>query len=268
MAQLSVKDTVTGVAALITDQAARDALWNQLVETGAKVISGDWYTAGQLTGELAGLIIPGAAAAKAARAAGMAGKAGELATGLAKPGKYLPGVKPLGAPGTLTKTVEEVQALKHDLIDATRAKNLPGYDPTGGLGWDNFLEKYLNGFDDEGLPRWNWPDDPPHTNGFLDGISKPADLVPGDTLERITFRDNDGNLVDGKFAAPPGTPFEKLSLPPDRLGANTTTVRYEILKPLPDNVRMGEIAPGRGTQYHFPEGIQEFVEQGYVKEIR
>lgn len=273
MAQFSVKDTAVGVSALITDQAARDALWNQLTATGAKVVSGDWYAAGQIVGEAAALIVPGAVVAKAGRAAGLIGKAGELVEGLAKPVKYLPEVKPLGAPGTVTKTVDEVQALKDDLIDATRAKNLPRYDPTGGLGWDSFLEKHLNGFDDEGLPRWNWPDDPPHTNGFMDGVSNPADLVPGDKLERIAFLNRRGKLVDGDFAAPPGTPFEKLSLPPDRLGDNATTVRYEIVKPLPDNVRMGEIAPGfeqpgRGTQYHFPEGIKKLVKRGYVKEIR
>jgi len=271
-AQFSVKDTAAGVSALITDQAARDALWNQLVETGAKVASGDWYTAGQIVGEAAALIIPGAVAAKAGRAAGFVSKAGELADGLGKSGKYLPGVKPLGAPGTVTRTADEVQALKNELIDATRAKSLPGYDPTGGLGWDRFMDKYLDGFDTEGLPRWNWPDNPPHTNGFLDGVSKPADLAPGDTLERIAFRDNDGKLVDGRFAAPPGTPFEKLSLPPDRLGNKMTTVRYEILKPLPDNVRMGAIAPGfeqggLGTQYHFPDGVNKLAKQGYLKEI-
>ncbi|WP_235493350.1 glycohydrolase toxin TNT-related protein [Leifsonia sp. Leaf336] len=272
LAQLSVKDTAVGVSALITDQAARDALWNQLIETGAKVISGDWYRGGQIVGELAGLIIPGAVVAKAARAAGLAGKAGELANGLAQPGKYLPGVKPLGAPGTVSRKADEVQALKSELMDATRAKNFPGYDPTGGLGWDGFLEKYLKGFDGEGRPRWNWPDAPPHTDGFVNGVSKPADLVPGDVLERITFRDNDGNLVDGDFAAPPETSFEKLSLPPDRLGDNATTVRYEIVKPVPDNVRMGDIAPGfeqpgLGTQYHFPDGVQELIDQGYVREV-
>ena len=272
MAQLSVKDTAAGVSALITDQAARDALWDQLTETGAKVLSGDWYTGGQIVGELAGLIIPGAAAAKAARAAGVGGRAGELANGLARPGEYLPGVKPHGAPGTVSRTADEVQALKSELIDATRAKNPPGYDPTGGLGWDRFLEKYLIGFDSEGLPRWKWPDNPPHTHGFVDGISKPADLVPGDILERITFRDNEGKLVDGRFAAPPGTSFEKLSLPPDRLGDNATTVRYEILKSVPGNVRMGNVAPGfeqsgMGTQYHLPDGIQKLVKRGYLREI-
>jgi hypothetical protein len=181
-------------------------------------------------------------------------------------------VKPLGAPGTVSRTADEVQALKSELIDATRAQNPPGYDPTGGLGWDRFLEKHLNGFDSEGRPRWSWPANPPHTHGFVDGISQPADLVPGDILERITFRDKDGNLVDGDFAAPPGTSFEKLSLPPDRLGNKATTVRYEIVRSVPDNVRMGDIAPGfeqpgLGTQYHFPEGIRELIDQGYMREI-
>lgn len=273
MAQFSVKDTVAGVSALITDQAVRDALWNQLVDTGAKVVSGDWYTGGQIVGEAAALIIPSAAFAKAGRAAGMVGKAGELAKGLSQPGRHLPDVGPVRVPGAVSRTVVEVQALKNELIDATRAKNLPGYDPTGGLGWDRFLEKYLNGFDSEGRPRWNWPDDPPHTNGFTNGVSKPADLVPGDKLERITFRNEAGRPIDGDFAAPPGTTFDQLSLPPDRLADNTTVVRYEVIKPLPDNVRMGEIAPGfeqpgHGTQYRFPGGIQKLVGQGYLKEIR
>ncbi|WP_170857508.1 MULTISPECIES: TNT domain-containing protein [unclassified Leifsonia] len=63
------------------------------------------------------------------------------------------------------------------------------------------------------------------------------------------------------------------TLPPDRLGGNTIVKRYEILKPLPNSVRMGEIAPGfgqpgGGVQYHFPGGIKELVKQGYLKEIQ
>ncbi|MGH1525867.1 TNT domain-containing protein [Leifsonia sp. L25] len=106
----------------------------------------------------------------------------------------------------------------------------------------------------------------------MNGMSKPADLAPGDTLERITFRESSGLPADGDFAAPPGTAFDKLSLPPDRLGGNAMVVRYEILKPLPENVRTGQIAPGfeqpgLGTQYHFPDGIQELVDGKYLKEI-
>lgn len=180
-------------------------------------------------------------------------------------------MKNVESPGSISG-IEMAQDLKKSLIDATRGKDIPGYDPTGGLGWDRFMETYCKGFDGEGHARWSWPDDPPHTNGFTNGISKPADLVPGDKLERITFLDDDGRVVDGDFAAPPGTPFGKLSLPPDRLGDNTTVVRYEIIKPMPDDVRMGDIAPGfeqpgHGTQYHFPDGIKTLVRRGYLKEI-
>ncbi|SEI17751.1 MULTISPECIES: glycohydrolase toxin TNT-related protein [unclassified Leifsonia] len=256
--QLNVHEAGMALTVLVTDPRALAELWNQITTTVGQVAGFN----PSVIGQLAGALLPGAAALKAARAAGLVGEAGELA-GVGKPIKTLP--VPVPSPN-------ELQDLKSALIDATRGKQLPGYDPTGGLGWDRFLDTYLNGFDDKGRPQWNWPDDPPHTNGFTNGISKPSDLVPGDTLERITFKGKDGEPVDGSFAAPPGTAFDQLSLPPDRLGGNTTVVRYEILKPLPDNVRMGEIAPGfgqpgLGTQYHFPVGIQKLIEQGYLKEI-
>ena len=258
--QLNVHEAGMGVTALFTDPRARAQAWDQLTTTVGQVAAFN----PSVMGELAGALLPGAAALKAARAAGVVGKAGELAGDLGKTVK---------APAAPNLSFDKAQDLKKALISATRSKGLPGYDPTGGLGWDRFLDKYSNGFDAEGRPKWNWPDDPPHKNGFNNGISTPSDLVPGDTLERITFKDENGEIVDGDFAAPPGTPFEKLSLPPDRLGSNTTVVRYEILKPLPNDVRMGEIAkgfeqPGLGTQYHFPGGIQELVDLGYLKEIR
>ncbi|MFF9564972.1 TNT domain-containing protein [Leifsonia sp. NPDC014704] len=86
-----------------------------------------------------------------------------------------------------------------------------------------------------------WPDDPPHANGFANEITNP-----------------------------PGTPFERLSLPPDRLGGNTTVVRYEVLKPLPVDVRLSEIAPGferrgGGTHYQFRGGIRKYLDLGYLK---
>lgn len=106
----------------------------------------------------------------------------------------------------------------------------------------------------------------------MNGISKPADLARGETLERITFCDEHGAHVNGHFAAPPGTAFGKLSLPPDRLGRNAMVVRREILRPLPENVRTGQIAPGfeqpgLGGKYQFPDGIRKVVDQGYLKEI-
>ncbi|KJQ55989.1 hypothetical protein RS85_00193 [Microbacterium sp. SA39] len=147
-----------------------------------------------------------------------------------------------------------------------------GYDPTGGLGWDRFLDEYFEGFTSNGNPKWHWPDDPPHTNGFTHGLSSPADLATGDIVERITFTGPDGPL-DGRFAAPPGTPFGDLALPPDRLSDSTVTQRFEVLRPLPENIRMGEIAPGfgqrgHGTQYYFPDMIGPLIDAGYLREIR
>ncbi|WP_396653008.1 glycohydrolase toxin TNT-related protein [Microbacterium resistens] len=64
--------------------------------------------------------------------------------------------------------------------------------------------------------------------------------------------------LGGNFAAPPGTPFDQLSLPPDRLSANTIKLNYRILHTLPDDVQMGEIAPG----------FEQLVELGYLEEIK
>ena len=50
------------------------------------------------------------------------------------------------------------------------------------------IAEHLAKFDD-GATRF--------TNGFMNGISKPADLTPGDTLERITFRNAAGKPVNG-----------------------------------------------------------------------
>lgn len=97
--------------------------------------------------------------------------------------------------------------------------------------------------------------------------------MSGYAIERITFLNKDGLPLDGNFAAPPGTPFDQLSLPPDRLSINTTKLNYRVLRPLPDDVQMGEIAPGfeqrcGGTQYHFPGGLERLVELGYLEEIK
>ncbi|MFC5337043.1 TNT domain-containing protein [Leucobacter denitrificans] len=166
----------------------------------------------------------------------------------------------------------QVQDLKNTLEDAVRAKNLPDYDPTGGLGWEQFMDRYFRGFDTDGRAEWNWPEYPPHKNGFKNGESTPTDLKPGDTIERITFLDEDGFPKDGRFAAPKDTPFEKLSLPPDRLTDETITVRYQVLKDLPDFIRKGIIAqgfgqPGHGVQHYFPDGLEKLTQLGYLKEI-
>lgn len=108
---------------------------------------------------------------------------------------------------------------------------------------------------------------------FTDGLSKPADLVSDDVIERITFLNKDRLPLDGNFAAPPGTPFDQLSLPPDRLNGSTIRLNYRVLRPLPDGVQMGEIAPGfeqrgGGTQYYFPGGLERLVKLGYIEEIK
>lgn len=271
MAQLNVHAIGAGVTALVTDAAAREALWQQVAGFVDQIANGDKFAIGHVVGEAASLFIPGAAVARFSRGGGVLTKASGGVNGLVKQPQLPAPVKPPKVPAPVPGSVGQVEALKDALTEATRAKDIPGYDPTGGLGWDRFLEKHLNGFDSKGRPAWKWPDAPPHTSGFMNGISKPADLAPGDTLERITFLDKGGLPVDGDFAAPPGTAFDKLSLPPDRLGGNTMVVKYEVIKQLPENVRMGQIAPGfeqpgLGTQFHFPGGIQK-LDPEYLKVI-
>ncbi|WP_431218257.1 T7SS effector LXG polymorphic toxin [Leifsonia xyli] len=77
--QLSVKDAAVGVSVLVTDQAARDALWDQLAATGAQIAAGNWYVAGQTTAEVAALVIPGIGAVRAIRAATVGKSAAEAA---------------------------------------------------------------------------------------------------------------------------------------------------------------------------------------------
>jgi hypothetical protein len=166
----------------------------------------------------------------------------------------------------------QVQDFVRTMDDGVKQYGPVGYDPTGGLGWERFLDQYLKGFDERGRPEWVWPKDPPNTNGFTDGVSRPVDLASGDTIERITFLNEKGQAIDGSFAAPSGTPFDRLSIPPDRLGGNAVTVRYEVLKPLPDGVRMGDVAPGfeqpgHGTQYYFPDKIKKLIKDGYLRVI-
>ena len=74
-----------------------------------------------------------------------------------------------------------------DDLKAAGANGPPGYDPTGGLGWQRFMDDFYRGVDSDGNATWNWPANPPHVNGFLDGKSAPNTLQPGDTIDRITF---------------------------------------------------------------------------------
>ena len=145
----------------------------------------------------------------------------------------------------------------------------PGYDPTGGLGWDKFLDEYLLGFRDNpsgldnDIPIWKWPDEYP--NGFDARGGTPTSLVPGDTIDRIA----PPNSTVGDYAAPPGTSFPEKGLPPDRLDPSWNTTEYEIRKPLPSDVLEGKTEtafgqPGGGIQYYFPKGVQWYVDNGYL----
>ncbi|MFB9618093.1 TNT domain-containing protein [Brooklawnia cerclae] len=90
----------------------------------------------------------------------------------------------------------------------------------------------------------------------------PNTLQPGQIIDRIGHKD----YPNGNFAAPVDTPFDARALPPDRLGPDYVTTRYEVVaQPLPE-VRQGPIMPwfeqlGGGTQYFFPAGIQDAVEK-------
>ncbi|MGH1550603.1 T7SS effector LXG polymorphic toxin [Leifsonia poae] len=84
MAQLNVHQVGMGITAFATDQAARDALWQEVSGFAGRVANGDKFAAGQALGEVAGLLIPGAAAGKAARASGLLNKAGRAAEGLVR----------------------------------------------------------------------------------------------------------------------------------------------------------------------------------------
>lgn len=65
---------------------------------------------------------------------------------------------------------------------------------------------------------------------------------------------------------------ERLSIPPDRLAPPFKNRKFKILKPLPDDVTMGRVAPyfdqpGKGIQYHFPNGFSWYLQEGYIEEI-
>ncbi len=83
----------------------------------------------------------------------------------------------------------------------------------------------------------------------------------GDVIDRY-------GLADGSFASPSGTPFDERALPPSSVGSEYT--QYEVLKPLPEGVTEGSIAPwfeqpGGGVQYVFDHPISWYVENGYLR---
>jgi hypothetical protein len=66
-AQLNVKEIGDSIYTLATDSAARDQAWKQLQTTAGKILNGDAYT----IGEVASVLIPGAAGIKFTRASSL-----------------------------------------------------------------------------------------------------------------------------------------------------------------------------------------------------
>ena len=136
----------------------------------------------------------------------------------------------------------------------------PGdYDRFGGLGEQSFMDRYWDpagGRDGGG--GWRWPE----ADGFV-GVREANTLTPGDVIDR--YSDFDGN-----YASPAGTPFEQRALPPSSVGSGYT--QYEVVKPLPDSVVQGDVAPwfeqpGGGTQYMFDHPLEWYVENGYLRKV-
>ncbi len=173
-----------------------------------------------------------------------------------------------GLPG-----VRRLDPRRTDLIDNmenwANGAGIPGYHPFGNLSPEDFIDTHLKGFDQRGFPDWRWPSD----NGFDTSLPiDPAHTLygPGDRLDRIApvKPSQDG----GEFTSPPGTAFPTQSLPPDRLAPGFQHHTLEIVKPLPDEVKVGSIAkdfqqPGGGVQLHFPGGIRKWIEDGYIKVV-
>ena len=144
---------------------------------------------------------------------------------------------------------------------------IPGYKPFGDLSGTDFIDTHLKRFTPEGYADWRWPKD----DGFdMDLPVKPAAefFPPGTRIDRISVAE--GIEDSGEFASPVGTRFPAQSLPPDRLGPAFNRYTYEIIKPLPPEVQVGNIArdfqqPGGGTQLHFPGGISRWLD--YLKPV-
>ncbi|MFF9564970.1 glycohydrolase toxin TNT-related protein [Leifsonia sp. NPDC014704] len=104
--QFSVHEAGMGVTALFTDPRAWAQAWDQITTTVGQVAAFN----PSVMGELAGALLPGAAALKAARAAGVVGKAGELAGGLGKTVKIVEPGKAVSAPSRIRAYVGAVAA--------------------------------------------------------------------------------------------------------------------------------------------------------------
>lgn len=144
------------------------------------------------------------------------------------------------------------------------SENYPaGYDRFGGLSEQTFYDRYWDPDARDGKGGWDYPS---AAHGFADGFDGPVTAnttQSGDVVDRY-------GPEDGTFASPSGTAFDERALPPSSVGSNYT--QYEVLRPLPDGVTEGEIAPwfeqtGGGLQYKFDRPITWYVENGYLRKL-
>jgi hypothetical protein len=107
-------------------------------------------------------------------------------------------------------------------------------------------------YDENGNVKW------PDNRGFQ-GEPKIVELQPGKILERR-------GGPTGTFFTEPGTPVEKLSVPPEVEAM--APEKYRVLKPIPDTAT-GKAAPwfgkpGGGVQYKTKETVEKLIEQGFL----
>jgi hypothetical protein len=104
------------------------------------------------------------------------------------------------------------------------------------------------------------------------GVVSAAEVYPPGTLiDRIS--PFEGTRDFGQFASPVGEHFPGKNFPPDRLDPPFERYTYEVVKPLPPDVRAGFIAPdfqqpGGAIQLHFPGGISKWVASGHLLPVQ
>lgn len=160
--------------------------------------------------------------------------------------------KDAGKDVDLTKLPDYHQGGQPDLFGS---QNVPAdYQPYGDLSRQEFYNQHWN----EAEGHWDYPPD----DGFA-GPREPTTLQPGDTVDRY-------GMPGGQYTSPAGTSFEQRALPPTNLTA--PYYRYEVVRPLPSSVTEGPIAPafeqpGGGVQHFFDKSVDEYVRQGYLKQV-
>jgi hypothetical protein len=129
-----------------------------------------------------------------------------------------------------------------------------GVERYGGLTRKEFLEKYWN----PETKSWRYPPE----DGFA-GEALPNSLSRGDVIDRL-------GPDTGEFASPAGSGYGERAIPPSSIGRDYH--QYEVVKPLPEAVTEGKIAPwfeqpGGAVQYKFDHPVSWYVKNGYLKEV-